>query len=108
MAMSTPDPLSMASEKSVLPHDIGKVTISSDEKGSDFTEGEVILITEEDDWFCYGVQQTDKTSLGTQAILSLHTDTGLVGQQYSWLTTIFYTTYLCGEVPSNFLLQLGA
>ena len=56
-------------------------------------------------WFCYGVQQTDKTSLGTQAIFGLIDDTHLVGQQYSWLTTIFYITYLCGEFPSNFLLQ---
>lgn len=32
-------------------------------------------------------------------------DTGLVNQQYSWLTTIFYLTYLVGEFPSNFLLQ---
>ncbi|KAF4310160.1 putative major facilitator superfamily transporter protein [Botryosphaeria dothidea] len=59
-------------------------------------------------WFCYGIQQTDKTSLGTQAIFGLHEDTGLVGQQYSWLTTIFYIAYLCGEFPSNFLLQRWA
>lgn len=32
-------------------------------------------------------------------------DTGLVNQQYSWLTTIFYLAYLVGEFPSNFLLQ---
>ncbi|KXT14426.1 hypothetical protein AC579_8356 [Pseudocercospora musae] len=56
-------------------------------------------------WFCYGVQQTDKTSLGIQAIFGLRKDTGLVGQQYSWLTTIFYIAYMCGEFPSNFLLQ---
>ncbi|KXT06642.1 hypothetical protein AC578_8495 [Pseudocercospora eumusae] len=56
-------------------------------------------------WFCYGVQQTDKTSLGTQAIFGLREDTGLVRQQYSWLTTIFYIAYMCGEFPSNFLLQ---
>lgn len=56
-------------------------------------------------WFCYGVQQTDKTSLGTQAIFGLREDTNLVGQQYSWLTTIFYIAYLTGEFPSNFLLQ---
>lgn len=40
-------------------------------------------------WFCYGVQQTDKTSLGTQAIFGLREDTGLVDQEYNWLTTIF-------------------
>ncbi|KAK5133332.1 hypothetical protein LTR08_007857 [Meristemomyces frigidus] len=59
-------------------------------------------------WFCYGVQQTDKTSLGTQAIFGLRTDTHLHGQQYSWLTTIFYITYMIGEFPSNFLLQRWA
>ncbi|KAI4863509.1 MFS general substrate transporter [Hypoxylon rubiginosum] len=56
-------------------------------------------------WLCYGVQQTDKTSIGTQAIFGLRTDTGLVGQQYSWLTTIFYITYMCFEFPSNIILQ---
>lgn len=40
-------------------------------------------------WFCYGIQQADKTAISTQAIFGLRTDTHLVGQQYSWLTTIF-------------------
>nr|OQO16559.1 hypothetical protein B0A51_12519 [Rachicladosporium sp. CCFEE 5018] len=105
MATSTPDPLSIATEKHVLSVDLGKGTIVTDEKGSDFSEGEVVLVTKDNDWFCYGVQQTNKTSLGTQAIFGFRTDTGLVGQQYSWLTTIFYIAYLCGEFPSNFLLQ---
>ncbi|KAK8079162.1 major facilitator superfamily transporter [Apiospora phragmitis] len=56
-------------------------------------------------WFCYGIQQTDKTSIGTQATFGLREDTGLVGQQYSWLTTIFYITYMIFEFPSNILLQ---
>lgn len=56
-------------------------------------------------WLCYGIQQTDKTSIGTQATFGLRTDTGLVGQQYAWLTTIFYITYMCFEFPSNILLQ---
>ncbi|KAI0155386.1 MFS general substrate transporter [Hypoxylon sp. FL1284] len=56
-------------------------------------------------WLCYGVQQTDKTSIGTQATFGLRTDTGLVGQQYSWLTTVFYITYMCFEFPSNIILQ---
>ncbi|KAI1336479.1 major facilitator superfamily transporter [Xylariaceae sp. FL0016] len=56
-------------------------------------------------WLCYGVQQTDKTSIGTQATFGLRDDTGLHGQQYSWLTTIFYITYLLFEFPSNFVLQ---
>ncbi|KAK0442733.1 major facilitator superfamily domain-containing protein [Desarmillaria tabescens] len=32
-------------------------------------------------------------------------DTGLVGQQYSWLTTIFFLVYMCSEFPSNIILQ---
>ncbi|KAJ2979252.1 hypothetical protein NUW58_g7249 [Xylaria curta] len=73
-------------------------------------------------WLCYGIQQTDKTSLGVQATFGLRevddplwmtqsshpalvVDTGLVGQQYPWLTTIFYIAYLLFELPSNFILQ---
>ncbi|EFX02432.1 vitamin h [Grosmannia clavigera kw1407] len=56
-------------------------------------------------WLCYGIQQTDKTSLGTQATFGLRADTHLKGQQYSWLTTAFYLTYMCFEFPSNILLQ---
>lgn len=56
-------------------------------------------------WLCYGIQQTDKTSLGTQATFGIRQDTGLVGQQYAWLTTVFYITYMCFEFPSNIILQ---
>ncbi|KAK0434503.1 major facilitator superfamily domain-containing protein [Armillaria borealis] len=72
-------------------------------------------------WLCYGIQQADKTGLsvsnssdchyqhepltGTMATFGLREDTGLVGQQYSWLTTVFYLTYMCFEFPSNILLQ---
>ncbi|KAJ7867258.1 major facilitator superfamily domain-containing protein [Mycena leptocephala] len=59
-------------------------------------------------WLCYGIQQSDKASLGNQAIFGLRTDTGLKGQEYQWLTTIFYLAYLIGEFPSNFLLQRWA
>ncbi|KAK0471104.1 major facilitator superfamily domain-containing protein, partial [Armillaria novae-zelandiae] len=56
-------------------------------------------------WLCYGIQQADKTGLSTMATFGLREDTGLVGQQYSWLTTAFYLTYMCFEFPSNILLQ---
>ncbi|KIY46538.1 MFS general substrate transporter, partial [Fistulina hepatica ATCC 64428] len=56
-------------------------------------------------WLCYGVQQADKTSIATMATFGLSEDLGLIGQQYSWLTTIFYITYLCFEFPSNIILQ---
>ncbi|KAI5254828.1 MFS general substrate transporter [Aureobasidium subglaciale] len=56
-------------------------------------------------WLCYGIQQTDKTALGTQATFGLREDTGLHGTQYSWLTTIFYLIYMIFEFPSNIILQ---
>ncbi|KAK7550171.1 major facilitator superfamily domain-containing protein [Phyllosticta citricarpa] len=40
-----------------------------------------------------------------RALFGLREDTLLVGQQCSWLTTIFYLAYVCGEFPSNILPQ---
>ncbi|KAF5511954.1 putative transporter [Colletotrichum aenigma] len=40
-----------------------------------------------------------------QALFGVNTELGLHGQQYQWLTTIFYITYLFGEFPSTWLLQ---
>ena len=45
-------------------------------------------------WLCYGTQQADKTSISTMAVFGLREDTGLVGQQFSWLSTIFYLSYM--------------
>ncbi|KAK5681912.1 hypothetical protein LTS10_006446 [Elasticomyces elasticus] len=102
-------------EKSVADGTVSPVSDDRDEdviRESDYTPEEYKKLLRKIDryllplmWFCYGIQQTDKTSLGTQAIFGLREDTNLVGQQYSWLTTIFYITYMVGEFPSNFLLQ---
>ncbi|KAK3621088.1 hypothetical protein LTR56_023014 [Elasticomyces elasticus] len=102
-------------EKSIANGTVSPVSHHQDEdviKESDYTPEEYKKLLRKIDryllplmWFCYGIQQTDKTSLGTQAIFGLREDTHLVGQQYSWLTTIFYITYMVGEFPSNFLLQ---
>ena len=59
-------------------------------------------------WCCYSIQQTDKTSLGLQAIFGLRDDPRLGGKQYIWLTTVCYITYICGEYASTFLLQRWA
>lgn len=56
-------------------------------------------------WVCYGTQQADKTSISTQATFGMREDTGLVGQQFSWLTTVFYLCYLVGEGPGNYIMQ---
>ncbi|KAJ0332860.1 hypothetical protein COL5a_001587 [Colletotrichum fioriniae] len=56
-------------------------------------------------WVCYGTQQADKTSLSVQAVFGLREDTGLVGEQFNWLSTIFYLSYLFCEFPGNWLIQ---
>ncbi|VUC36597.1 unnamed protein product [Clonostachys rosea] len=56
-------------------------------------------------FFMYGIQQTDKTSISIQALFGMTKELGLVGQEFQWLTTIFYLTYLVGEFPSTWLLQ---
>jgi hypothetical protein len=38
----------------------------------------------------YGIQQVDKTGLGTQATFGIITDTHMKGNEYAWLTTIFF------------------
>ncbi|KAK6197706.1 hypothetical protein LQW54_010610 [Pestalotiopsis sp. IQ-011] len=56
-------------------------------------------------WNVSGTQYADKVSVSTQATFGLRTDTGLVGQQYSWLTSVFYIAYLVAEAPGNYLMQ---
>lgn len=53
----------------------------------------------------YGIQQADKTGLSTQATFGIREDTHLVGQQYAWLTTIFFIGYIVGEIPGNIIMQ---
>lgn len=56
-------------------------------------------------WVCYGTQQADKTSLSVQAVFGIREDTNLVGEQFNWLSTIFYLSYMFFEFPGNWLLQ---
>ncbi|GFZ45616.1 hypothetical protein JCM24511_03344 [Saitozyma sp. JCM 24511] len=56
-------------------------------------------------WWCYGIQQTDKTGLGTMNLYGLQASTGMVGNQYSLLTVVFYVAYAMFEFPSNIMLQ---
>ncbi|KAI0466297.1 MFS general substrate transporter [Xylaria cf. heliscus] len=56
-------------------------------------------------WFSYGTQQADKNSLSTQAVFGIRKDTGLVGDQFNWLSTGFYLSFLLFEAPGNWLMQ---
>ncbi|KAK6062575.1 major facilitator superfamily transporter [Seiridium cupressi] len=56
-------------------------------------------------WIVSGTHHVDKVSVSTQATFGHRIDTNLVGQQYSWLTSIFYIAYLISEAPGNYLMQ---
>ncbi|KAG0674296.1 hypothetical protein C6P40_003224 [Pichia californica] len=47
----------------------------------------------------------DKVALGTSAIFGLRTDNHLVGQQYSWLSTILFIGSLVGMWPMSYIIQ---
>jgi len=80
--------------------------------GRDVTSEEAIYIRKKIDrhilpMMCilYWVQFMDKTTLGSSAILGIRTDTHLTANQYNWLGTIFYVSYLVFEYPQNLALQ---
>ena len=47
----------------------------------------------------------DKTTLGSSAILGIKQSTHLTTNEYNWLGTIFYISYLAFEYPQNLALQ---
>ncbi|KAF5343546.1 hypothetical protein D9758_012942 [Tetrapyrgos nigripes] len=53
----------------------------------------------------YWVQFMDKTTLGSSAILGIREANHLTNNQYNWLGTIFYLSYLVFEYPQNLALQ---
>ncbi|KAI0791142.1 MFS general substrate transporter [Abortiporus biennis] len=53
----------------------------------------------------YWIQFMDKTTLGSSAILGIREATHLSTNQYNWLGTIFYLSYLVFEYPQNLALQ---
>ncbi|OJJ33604.1 hypothetical protein ASPWEDRAFT_87366, partial [Aspergillus wentii DTO 134E9] len=55
--------------------------------------------------FTYFLQALDKGTLSFSSIMGLPEDTGLVGQQYSWLTTCIYIAVLVVEYPTNWIIQ---
>ncbi|KAK3942785.1 putative mfs allantoate [Diplogelasinospora grovesii] len=53
----------------------------------------------------YGLNYLDKTTLSYASIMGLKTDINLVGQEYSWVGSMFYFGYIAFEYPTNRLLQ---
>ncbi|KAJ7169295.1 hypothetical protein C8R43DRAFT_1121175 [Mycena crocata] len=53
----------------------------------------------------YWIQYMDKATLGSAAILGIREDAHLTTDQYNWLGTVFYLSYLAFEFPQNLALQ---
>ncbi|KIK68489.1 hypothetical protein GYMLUDRAFT_256207 [Collybiopsis luxurians FD-317 M1] len=53
----------------------------------------------------YNFNFIDKTILSIASVFQLRTDTHLVGQQYSWISSIFYFGYLGWAYPTTLLIQ---
>ncbi|KAL6401426.1 hypothetical protein AUP68_15296 [Ilyonectria robusta] len=55
--------------------------------------------------FTYILNYIDKVSLSEASIFGIKDDLHLVGQQYSWSSSIFYLGYLVWQYPSSLLMQ---
>ncbi|KAI5124304.1 hypothetical protein M0805_008912 [Coniferiporia weirii] len=76
------------------------------------SEADFLRIRKKIDWhlmplmcLLYLMQFADKTTLGQSAVLGLETSAHLNANQFNWLSTIFYLSYLAFEYPQNLALQ---
>ncbi|KAJ5871084.1 uncharacterized protein N7529_003437 [Penicillium soppii] len=53
---------------------------------------------------CYMLQYMDKLALSQATLLGLRSDLGLVGQQYTWCSAVFYFGYLAWSWPTSYLI----
>jgi sugar phosphate permease len=56
-------------------------------------------------FFIYLLQYLDKNGINYASAFGLEKGTKLKGQNYSWLSSIFYFGYLAGQPPAGYLLQ---
>ncbi|KAL9012317.1 MAG: hypothetical protein Q9173_002912 [Seirophora scorigena] len=53
----------------------------------------------------YGLNYLDKTTLSYASVMGIREDINLTGDDYQWLSSMFYFGYLAWEYPTNRLLQ---
>ncbi|KAK9434611.1 allantoin permease [Metarhizium brunneum] len=54
---------------------------------------------------CYFLQYLDKTLLNYANVMGIKQDTGITGNQFSLLATIFYISFIVCEFPTGYLMQ---
>jgi hypothetical protein len=53
----------------------------------------------------YGLNYVDKVAMGWAVLFNFREDLGLVGDEYSWASSMFYFGYLVAQYPANYVLQ---
>ncbi|KAK1474831.1 hypothetical protein CCUS01_05457 [Colletotrichum cuscutae] len=53
----------------------------------------------------YGLNYVDKVAMGWAVLFDFRKDLGLVGDEYSWASSMFYFGYLAAQYPANYMLQ---
>lgn len=56
-------------------------------------------------WLLYLLQYLDKNGINYASVYGLQEGTNLHGNDYSWLSSIFYFGYLAGQFPGAILMQ---
>ncbi|GJN81749.1 hypothetical protein PLIIFM63780_005284 [Purpureocillium lilacinum] len=54
---------------------------------------------------CYFLQYLDKTLLNYANVMGMKEDTGITGNQFSLMATIFYISFIVCEFPTGYLMQ---
>lgn len=79
---------------------------------ADYTEKEARKVLMKIDWMLMPIMTilitlaaADKILISNAAVYGMNESLNLVGNQYSWLGSIFYFGYLIMEFPANYLLQ---
>ncbi|KAG0682895.1 hypothetical protein C6P40_001807 [Pichia californica] len=78
----------------------------------DYTEEESARVRRKIDWrilplitMVYGMNYVDKAALSWAVMFNLKKDIHIDGNQYSWVSAIFYFGYLGAEYPANYIIH---
>ncbi|KAI9932314.1 hypothetical protein ASPWEDRAFT_51020 [Aspergillus wentii DTO 134E9] len=81
-------------------------------RGNDYTPEEAKAVLRKIDvrvvpilFVIYLIQYLDKNSINFASVYGLKTATKLKGQDYSWLSSIYYIGYLVAQLPAGYALQ---
>ncbi|KAK1853174.1 MFS allantoate transporter [Colletotrichum chrysophilum] len=117
------DVLPVKSDSEAPGIDIGQVKLMDDrdvDPALKLTGGVVIEFTPEEErqtlrkidmnmlplmCWVYMIQFADKTTLNYASLMGIREDTNLKGNEFSWISSIFYAGYLAWEFPTTYLFR---